>query len=163
FSVSVILIIGTMVVYQQLGYIQNKNLGYEKDQVLILPEAWQLGEKAEAFRQQLLRDAGIKHISTSGYLPSGPSHNNNFFVFPDDDVSSQIKTLRYEVDDQYIPTLGLELLMGRNFSEEYGTDDESIILNETAVKALGWENDILGKTLARANNEGERITYRVIG
>ena len=163
FSVSVILIIGTMVVYQQLGYIQNKNLGYEKDQVLILPETWQLGDNAEVFKQQLLQDSRIKQVSTSGYLPSGPSYNNNFFVFPDDDVSSQIKTLRYEVDDQYIPTLGLELVEGRNFSEEYGTDDESIILNETAVKALGWENDILGKTLARANNEGERITYRVIG
>src|SRR5690554_3256105 len=163
FSVSVILIVGTMVVYSQLEYIQNKNLGYEKDQVLILPETWQLGDNAEVFKQQLLQDSRIKQVSTSGYLPSGPSYNNNFFVFPDDDVSSQIKTLRYEVDDQYIPTLGLELLMGRNFSEEYGMDDESIILNETAVKALGWENDILGKTLARANNEGERITYRVIG
>src|SRR5690606_6478545 len=69
-------------------------------------------------------------------------YNNNFFVFPDDDVSSQIKTLRYEVDDQYIPTLGLELLMGRNFSEEYGADDESIILNETAVKALGYYGSV---------------------
>lgn len=82
FSVSVVLIIATLVVYRQLGYIQNKNLGYEKDQVLILPEAWQLGDKADAFRQQLLQDAGIKYISTSGYLPSGPSHNNNFLFFP---------------------------------------------------------------------------------
>lgn len=163
FSVSVVLIVATLVVYRQLGYIQNKNLGYEKDQVLILPEAWQLGDKAEAFRQQLLQDAGIKYISTSGYLPSGPSHNNNFFVFPDDDVSSQIKTLRYEVDDQYIPTLGLELVEGRNFSEEHGTDDVSIILNETAVKALGWTNNALGKTLTRANAEGERTNFRVIG
>src|SRR5690554_4870749 len=163
FSVAVVLIIGTMVVYNQLEYIQNKNLGYDKDQVLILPETWQLGDNAEVFKQQLLNDSRIKQVSTSGYLPSGPSYNNNFFVFPDDEVSLQIKTLRYKVDDQYIPTLGLELLAGRNFAEEYGADDESIILNETAVKALGWENDILGRTLARANNKGERTTYRVIG
>src|SRR5690606_17381024 len=163
FSVSVILIIGTMVVYSQLAYIQNKALGYEKDQVLILPEAWHLGDNAEAFRQQLLQDSRIKHISTSGYLPSGPSYNNNYFVFPDGDASLQIKTLRYEVDNQYIPALGLDLLMGRNFSEEFGADDESIILNETAVRALGWKDEVLGRTLTRASSNGERTIYRVIG
>ena len=164
FAVAVVLIMGTMVVYNQLQYIQNKNLGYEKDQVLILPEAWQLGNNAAAFRQQLLQDTRIVSVSTSGYLPSGPSYNNNFFIFPDEDASRQIKALRYEVDDQYIPTLGLELLMGRNFSNEFGTDNESIILNETAVAALGWnDTDILGKTLTRASNGGKRTTYRVIG
>lgn len=163
FAVSVVLIVGTLVVYSQLEYIQNKELGYEKDQVLVLPGVWQLGDKAEALRQQLLADSRIKYVSTSGYLPSGPSYNNNFFVFPDDDVSGQIKTLRYEVDDQYIPTLGLELMSGRNFSEGFGNENESIIINESAVAALGWENDILGKTLTRANQDGERISYRVIG
>jgi putative ABC transport system permease protein len=164
FAVAVVLITGTMVVYHQLQYIQNKNLGYDKDQVLILPEVWQLGNNAEAFRQQLLQDSRIKFVSTSGYLPSGPSYNNNFFLFPEEDASGQIKALRYEVDDQYLPTLGLELLMGRNFSDEFGTEDESIILNETAVEAFGWSTtDALGKTLTHASNGGGRTTYRVIG
>lgn len=164
FAVAVVLITGTMVVYNQLQYIQNKNLGYDKNQVLILPEVWQLGNNAEAFRQQLLQDLRIQSVSTSSYLPSGPSYNNNFFLFPDEDASLQIKALRYEVDDQYLPTLGLELLKGRNFSNEFGTEDEAIILNQTAVKALGWsDTEVLGKTLTHASNGGERKTYQVIG
>jgi putative ABC transport system permease protein len=164
FAVAVVWITGTMVVYNQLQYIQNKNLGYDKDQVLILPEVWQLGNNAEAFRQRLLQDPRILSVSTSGYLPSGPSYNNNFFLFPDEDASQQIKALRYEVDEQYLPTLGLKLSMGRNFSDEFGAEDEAIILNETAVAAFGWHiTDALGKTLTHASNGGERTTYRVIG
>ncbi|MDN3688530.1 ABC transporter permease [Cyclobacterium jeungdonense] len=163
FCISIILIMGSMVVYRQLGYIQNKDLGYEKEQVLILPDVGQLGNNAEAFRQQLLQDERVVHVSISGYLPSGPSYNNNYFVFPEDDPSLQIKTLRYDVDEEYVPTLGLELITGRNFSIEYGSDDAAMLINETAAIALGWENDALGKHLSHSNNEGERTSYRIIG
>lgn len=163
FTVSVVLIIGTIVVYNQLEYIQNKNLGYEKEQVLILPEARQLGNNAEVFRQELLQDSRVENVSISGYLPSGPSYNNNFFLFPDDDVSRQVKTLRYDVDNQYIPTMGMEMVAGRNFSDEFGSDKASIILNETAALALDWENEAFGKILTNSDNEGNKTNYRVIG
>lgn len=163
FCISIILIMGSMVVYSQLGYIENKDLGYDKEQVLVLPHVGQLGNNAETFRQQLLQDERVAHVSISGYLPSGPSYNNNYFVFPEEDPSLQIKTLRYDVDEEYLPTLGLELIAGRNFSEEYGSDDAAMLINETAAKALGWENDALGKRLTHSNNEGERTVYKVIG
>ncbi|WP_162417818.1 ABC transporter permease [Cyclobacterium roseum] len=163
FCISIILIIGSMVIYRQLSFIQNKDLGYEKEQVLILPDVGHLGNNAETFRQQLLRDERVTHVSISGYLPSGPSYNNNYFVFPEDDPSLQIKTLRYEVDEEYLPTLGLELLAGRNFSIEYGSDDAAMLINETAARALGWEKEALDKRLSHANNDGERKVYRVIG
>lgn len=163
FCISIILIIGTTVVYQQLRYIQNKELGYKKDQVLVLPETNLLGQQVEVFRQQLLQDPRIVSVSTSGFLPAGPSWNNNFFIFPDGDASKGVKTLRYDVDDQYLATLGIELVAGRNFSQEYGADSSAIILNETAAAALGWGLDALGKTLTNANNEGIISSYRVIG
>jgi putative ABC transport system permease protein len=163
FCISIVLIIGTTVVYEQLQYIQNKKLGYDKEQVLVLPETWLLGKHTEVFRQQLLQDPRVLSVSTSGYLPAGPTYNNNFFVFSMDAVSRQVKTLRYEVDDQYLPTLGVELIAGRNFSEEFGADSVAIILNETAVEALGWGEEALGKTLTHSNNEGKKVTYRVIG
>ncbi|WP_114752100.1 ABC transporter permease [Pleomorphovibrio marinus] len=160
FTVSVILIIGTIVVYNQLEYIQNKNLGYDKEQVLILPN---IGNNAEVFRNQLLQDSRVENVSISGYLPSGQSYNNNFFLFPNENVSKQIKTLRYDVDNAYIPSMGMEIIAGRNFSDKFGNEQESIILNETAVKVLGWENEALGKTLTHSDNEGNKTTYQVIG
>lgn len=163
FTVSVVLIIGTIVVYSQLEYIQNKNLGYDKEQVLILPNGWQLANNVETFRQQLFQDSRVENVSISGHLPSGQSYNNNFFLYPAEDVSKQIKTLRYDVDIEYIPTMGMELIAGRNFSDEFGSDQGSIILNETALMALDWENEALGKTLTTSDNDGNKTTYQVIG
>ncbi|HSI76678.1 MAG TPA: ABC transporter permease [Lunatimonas sp.] len=163
FAVSVILIIGTIVVYSQLEYIHNKDLGYDKEQVLILPNTRQLGDNAEVFRQQLLQDTRVENVSISGYLPSGQTNNNNFFLYPEGDVSNQIKTLRYDVDNEYIPTMGMEMVSGRNFSDEFGSDQNSIILNETAALAFHWVNGALGKTLTRADKGGNIKNYQVIG
>lgn len=163
FMISIGLMIATIVVYQQLQYIQDKDLGYEKEQVLVLPEADLLGENKEAFRQQLLQNPQVLRVSTSGYLPAGPSYNNNFFVYPDGDVSRQIKTLRYDVDEEYIPALGIQMLEGRNFSRDYGADSASMVLNATAARVLGWGQEAVGKTLTTSNNEGEKTSYRVIG
>ncbi|PSR54996.1 cell division protein FtsX [Adhaeribacter arboris] len=162
FFISIALIIGTTVVYRQLRYIQSKELGYNRGQVLLLPE-YALGKKATFFRQQLAQDARVVSVSSSGYLPAGPSNNNNYMVYPNDKTSQLVKTLRYEVDDQYIPTLGMKLVAGRNFSPTMATDSTGIILNEKAALAFGWGKKALGHTLTYTNNEGVKTTYRVIG
>jgi putative ABC transport system permease protein len=161
FCISITLILSTTVVYQQLRYIQNTKVGYDRDQVMVLPETWVLGKQEEVFRQQLLQDPRVVRVSTSGFLPAGPSNNNNFFVYPGEDASQQVKTLRYDVDEQYIPTLGMQLVAGRNFSRDFATDSAGVILNETAAKALGWKENALGQTLTHAHDDKRR--YRVIG
>ena len=163
FFISITLTVCTTVVYRQLSYIQNKKLGYEKDQVLVLPETWMLGKGEAAFSQQLRQDPRVVSVSTSGYLPAGPSHDNNFFVYPDAQSAQLVKTLRYDVDDAYIPTLGMQLATGRNFSPQFGTDSTGVILNETAAKAFGWGSKALGHTITHSDNEGRKMTYRVIG
>ncbi|GAB3025472.1 ABC transporter permease [Spirosoma pulveris] len=168
FFISITLIVSTTVVYRQLSYIQNKKLGYDKEQVLVLPETWLLGKNEEAFRNQLMQDSRVVNVSTSGYLPAGPGNNNNFFVYPEsnrngDPVPQIVKTLRYDVDYNYIPTLGIQLATGRNFSKTYGTDSTGIILNETAARTLGWAKNALGHSLSRADRDGKVMTYRVIG
>ncbi|GAB3798982.1 ABC transporter permease [Spirosoma humi] len=163
FFISITLIVSTTVVYRQLSYIQNKKLGYNKDQVLVLPETWLLGNKEDVFRSQIMQDPNVVNVSTSGYLPAGPSNNNNFMVYPETNATQLVKTLRYDVDYNYIPTLGMQLAAGRNFSPEYGTDSASVILNETAAKTLGWGDKAIGHTLTNTNNEGNKGTYRVIG
>ncbi|MDF7815639.1 ABC transporter permease [Hymenobacter sp. YC55] len=163
FCISIILMVSTLVVYQQLEYIQNKKLGYDKDHVLVLPEAHLLGKHAEAFRQQLLQDPRVVSVSTSGYLPAGPTYSNNFLVSTDSNPTQLLKVLRYEVDPQYLPTLGIQLLTGRNFSARHSTDSTAVILNETAAKTFGWNKNDLSHTLSNSSNQGQKITYRVIG
>lgn len=165
FAVSIILIVGTVVVYKQLMYIQHKKLGYNRDQVIVLPETSRLGANENAFRERLLQDPRVVNISTSGYLPAGPTYNNNFFVYAREQAE-QIKTLRYDVDEHYIPTMSMELIAGRNFSKNYGTDSTGAILNEAAVKALGWNvQNALGQTITKSHNKTgtDKITYHVIG
>ena len=144
FFISISLIVGTAVVYKQLGYIQHKKLGYDRSQVIVVHEDWWLGNNRRAFRQQLRQDPRIVSVSGSDYLPAGRSDNNNFFPYPDDESQKFIKTIRYEVDENYLGTLGMELAAGRNFSRDFGADSSGVILNESAVRAFGWAKG--GKT-----------------
>jgi putative ABC transport system permease protein len=162
FFISITLIIGTTVVYQQLKFIQNKKLGYNKDQVLVI-DSWALGKNQEVFKSELMNDPRVVDVSFSSYIPAGPSYNNNYMVYPDDKNTQLVKTLRYDVDANYIPTLGMEMAAGRNFSKEFGNDSSGVIINETAAAMLGWKKDAIDRTITNTNNEGARGTFRVIG
>lgn len=163
FFLSVTLMISTAVVYRQLQFIQNAKLGYDKDAVLVLPDIWALGKNEAAFRQKISQDPRVLRASYSGYLPAGPSLNNNFFLYPGENNAQMVKTLRYEVDEQYIPTLGIRVAAGRNFSPEMTTDSTGIILNQAAARAFGWENDALGRSLTTSDNQGRKTAFHVIG
>jgi len=163
FFISISLMVGTMVVYRQLSYIRHKDLGYSKEQVLIVQETWWLGKNKDAFRQLLLQDPRIVSVSASGYLPAGPSNNNNFFAYSDGNDNQMIKNLRYDVDESYIPTLGMSMASGRNFSKDYVSDSNAVIVNESAARAYGWNGSPLGHTITHAENDGVKTTYHVIG
>jgi putative ABC transport system permease protein len=163
FMVSISLIICTFVVFSQLQFIRNKKLGYDKEQVMVIPDIYVLGNSKETFRQEVLQNPEVLRVSISGYLPVGQSFNNNFFLYPDNDAALQIKTLRYDVDENYIPTLNIQMLEGRNFSSLNASDSTAIILNESAVKALGWNKSALGRYLTHSDNAGVRTTYQVVG
>ncbi|PWU01253.1 MAG: cell division protein FtsX [Bacteroidetes bacterium] len=163
FFVSICLIIGTTVVYRQLSYIQQKKLGYDRDQVMVVEEIYWLGQNKDAFRQQLLQDPRVARVSESGYLPAGSSFSNNYFAYPDTKSTQMVKSVRYDVDYDYIPTLGMDIVAGRNFSKEFGTDSSGVILNETAARAFGWNQDALGHTITHLENDGKKFTYHVVG
>jgi len=163
FFISITLIVGTLVVYKQLAYIQHKKLGYDKDQVLVLQETYWLGHNQDAFRQQLQQDPRVLSVSSSGFLPAGSSDASLFYAYPDNHSSELVKTQMYYVDDQYIPTLGMEMASGRNFSKAFGSDSTGIIINETAARAYGWGENALGRTITHRDNDGKNYTYSVIG
>jgi putative ABC transport system permease protein len=164
FFISFCLMVGATVVYRQLQYIQNKKLGYDKEQVLVVRETWRLGPQEALFRDRLLQDSRVTDASISAFLPAGPSASNNYIVYTDDRPTELVKTLRYEVDDRYIPTLGMEIVGGRNFSPGLATDSSAVVINETAVKAFGWNGEnALDHTITRTDNDGRKATFSVIG
>jgi putative ABC transport system permease protein len=163
FLISIVLIVSTTVVYKQLSYIQNEKLGYDKNQVLIVEESYWLGKDQDAYKQKLLQDPRVVSVSGSGYLPAGYSYNNNFMVYPENKSDQLVKTLRYDVDYTYIPTLGMEMAAGRNFSQTFGTDSLGLIINEEAAKAFGWGMNALGHQVTYPDNDGKKVTFHVIG
>lgn len=165
FFISVGLIIGTIVVYQQMKFIHNINLGYNKEEIITIPNSYVLGRNEQVFKQQMLQDPRIVNATVSWYKPAGPSNYNNALAYPQENDHLMVDGVDYHVDEQYIPTLGMQLLAGRNFSSSFATDSSAIILNETAAKALGWNNDMaLGKTVIRQNSDkGVNHPFHVIG
>jgi len=162
FFISITLIVITTVVYKQLSYIQHKKLGYDKEQVMIIP-TWMLGNNAAVFSDQLSGDPRVLSVTHSGYLPAGQSDNNNFFVYPGENPDQLVKTLRYDVDENYISTLGIRLLTGRNFSKDFASDSSGVVINESAAKVFGWGENAPGHTITTSLHNGENITYHVIG
>ncbi len=165
FFISVALIIGTIVVYQQMKYIQNKDIGYNKEQLITIPNSYALGSNERIYKQQMLQDPRIVSATESYYKPAGPSDFNNALASPEGNDNLIVDGVDYHVDENYISTLGMKMISGRNFSRNFATDSAGIILNETAARALGW-NDItaVGKRVIRQNNDrGNSFTYHVIG
>ena len=166
FMMSLILIVGTIIVYRQLTYIQSKNLGFERDQVLTVNDVYALGKQAETFKQEVLRLPGVVSGSISGYLPTPSNRNDNSF-FPEGkiDQKNAVSMQAWGVDHDYIKTLGMTMAQGRGFSRDFGSDSSGVILNETAAKLLGGSNPI-GKRIVQFTNPQDRTSvkiYTVIG
>lgn len=165
FATSIILIIGTIVIYRQLHYIQTRNLGFNKDQVLVIDNAYALGNNVDAFKNDVLQMRGIISGTLSGYLPvTNSSRNDNTFskeaVM---DTKNGISMQNWTVDYDYLQTMGMQLVKGRNFSKEYGTDSLAIVINEKTAAILGYD-DPVGKRIYQQNNQGEPpLIYTIIG
>lgn len=160
FATSVFLIIGTMVVYRQLNFIQHQKLGYSKDQVLIIDDYYKLGANTNAFRNELLKTSGVRSGTITGYLPVRPGNRSDRTFSKDIGMSADkgISMETWKIDTAYIPTLGMEIKQGRNFSAAYGSDSSGVIINEAAAKLLGYENPV-GQKLYQSPTE----FYEIVG
>ena len=161
FFVSTALIIATIVVYQQLSFMQNKKLGYNKEQVLFLPDAGLLGKDQPAFEQQLLQDSRVVSASITRSVPGG-SIVNGTQIFPKNEKGNgqEIHAHIFNVDYDYLKTLGIQIVQGRNFSKDFPTDSAGIVINEAAVRELGWAGtNPVGKTIVRSGQH----EFKVLG
>lgn len=164
YIISIILICCTLVVFSQLNHVKNYNLGFDQERVAVMYLQGQILEKNHIFKNKLLSIPGVvKAAGSSGMM--GMSRNETYFQFegfPEED--KQILP-HMDVDEDFLDTFGMKLVAGRNFSRDFSTDNKAVILNETLVKQLGWE-DPIGKTVKMTemeNREFVQVPYTVIG
>jgi len=163
FASSVILITGTVIVYSQINYIKNRNLGYQKDQVLIINDTYNLNSGIEAFKEEMLKVPGVINAAVSGFIPVSSNRNfNGVFKDASAGAGTGVTMQTWSVDYDYLNTFGMKMKDGRYFSKEFATDSSSVILNETAVKQLGLKNPI-GETIYTMMQNDNLRSYRVIG
>ena len=165
FAVSMLLLVGTSIIYRQLNFIQNKRLGFEKEQVMILGETASLDEKFTGFKNDLEAMPEVNSVTSTCFLPVNSCRSDNM-VWPDGKSIDQysLNMQCWWVDDQYLSTMGMELQDGRFLSKEFTTDSASVVLNETAVKKFGYEQPIGQKINQFNSNElQDYTTYTVVG
>ncbi len=163
FAIAVVLLVGTAVVQKQLRYIQSKNLGYRKEQVAILPNTYLLGSRIKAFKDDLLKQSAILSATVSNYLPI-PSARDFGAVFPKGQFLDKRTTpmQKFRVDHDYVKTLGMTIVAGRDFAKENATDVSAVIINQAAARQFSW-NAPIGQELTIPASQTDLRDYRVIG
>ncbi|HVW63346.1 MAG TPA: FtsX-like permease family protein, partial [Puia sp.] len=152
FTTSIILIIATFVIHGQMDFLLNRKLGFEKDQVVQVQGVGSLNKQMRTFRDEVLKVPGVKNASYSDFLPVAGSKRNMGTVYNEgkDKEETGVGAQFWNVDQRYIPTMGIQLVQGRNFSEDLLSDSGSVIVNETMVKKLHLK-DPLGKRFGSGN------------
>lgn len=162
FSISIILIVATTVVFKQLQYIQNKDLGFDKDHVLTLVGAGAMGKQFDSFRNDLLQNHNVEAMGHSSRIPSGRLLDDQGASVLEGGTYQPLKVdlKQIAVDEGFIPTFGIKMAAGRNFVRNSKTDSNKFIINETTVKTLGWgtPEQAINKEMKYGN-----VTGNVIG
>jgi len=176
FVISAFLIIATITVYQQLNFMRSHDLGFEQEHIIVVPpsSARSVATQYETIREELLKNPGIADVTMSSGVP-GQGGGGDLYVEKGAAVEASFRLGELFVDYNFADMFGLELIAGRDFSRDYGTDagvrDENgyfvevtAILNEEAVRQFGWSSpeEAIGKQIIRDPNAGD-WTANVIG
>jgi putative ABC transport system permease protein len=164
FTISIFLIISTLVVYQQLNYMQNKTLGYEKDQLLIINNAYSLGTKSQSFKNKIKTLNGVEQVTFSGFLPTPSNRSDSGFeLLGTNEQDRDVQMQCWRVEHDYVETLELNMAAGRDFDEKFASDSTGIILNERAVSLFNLNpEEALGMKI-RKGDEEDSPPFTVIG
>lgn len=142
FTISIVLLSMSLLLGKQLHFIQDKNLGYDKEHLLVIKNTYLLGKNINHFKGQIETNPSIVSLTQSSFLPS-PSSRNNSAIYPDGVLTEKpVFCTLFDVDFEYIKTFGMKMSKGREFSKDYSTDSTAIIINEAAAKLMGWEDPV---------------------
>ena len=161
FSISIILIITTVVVFEQLQFIQNKSLGFDKERVITMAYTTEVNRQYESFRNELLQNSAFKSMTRSSRIPTGRLLDNmGASTYSGDSARAVDTDIKFvSSDHDFTSTFGIHMAAGRYFSRAFGTDTAGFVINESAVKVLGWKNgnEAVGKDFKYGNQKGRII------
>ncbi|HBZ21041.1 MAG TPA: hypothetical protein DEO60_07940, partial [Bacteroidales bacterium] len=132
FAVSILLIIGTMIMYRQINYMINKDVGFNKEQVIVINRAEAIGGKMKSFKETVHNIPGVVNISSSTAVPGRVNNNNGYMIEGRKDET--FLAVSNWADYNFLETYGMTLVSGRNFDESYSSDKQACLINETAKK-----------------------------
>ncbi|GAB3270265.1 ABC transporter permease [Larkinella harenae] len=145
FALSMLLIIGTIIVYRQINYIQTKNLGFDRDGMVYVSSEGELTNKYETFKQELLRRPGIASVTYMDGTPTNGFGSTSNVQWPGKDPTNGVQFQFSTVDYDFTKTLKVKV-SGRDFSRDFGADSLNLLINETAARRIGYR-DPVGKPL----------------
>jgi putative ABC transport system permease protein len=164
FTASIFLIIGTLIIFNQLHYIQSKKLGFDREHILILNKADLLGGQAEVLKNEMLRHPQFVKATVTGFLPV-PSSRRYMSLLPEGetDAKKKLPISIWPVDYDYIDTLGMKIVEGRGFSREFSTDKTAAVINQRAAQHFGFDSPLGKKLICQTSSRKDHETYTVIG
>lgn len=144
FTASIVLLIGTFVIYRQMQYITNTKPGFEKDQVIVIQGANTLRERTTTFKNELSKLSQVKNVSVSDYLPvAGTKRDGNtFWKEGKTKEEAGVGGQKWIVDDGYVQTFGMKIIAGRDFLKTMPTDSQAVIINKTMADQIGYKEPI---------------------
>jgi putative ABC transport system permease protein len=149
FTTSIVLIIGTFVIYRQMNFIMNTKIGFNKEQVVLIQGANTLGDHRETLKEELKSLPAVENVTSSNYMPvSGTNRDQNCFTKEGrQKIDECIGAQKWWVDDDYVKTLGMKIVEGRDLIPRLASDSSSIIVNQTLVKRLGLQAPVVGQRI----------------
>jgi putative ABC transport system permease protein len=156
FALSIILILGMIVIYRQIDYIHNKNLGFGKEDLLYMPLEGELQKNFMTFKQELLKQPGILSVSSAQSNPLEVGSSTQGVRWPGKDTTKLILFSNNPITYDYIKTMGIELIGGRDFSPDYSLDTNNYLINEASARKIGYK-DPVGKELTMWGDKGTII------
>ena len=160
FAIAVFMIIGIVVVVRQIEYLKTKDLGFNREMLVVVPAR---GGRNDALKNRILQNPNIKAVSFDNSIP-GQFSPDDTFIPEGRNQDDTFRTSSFVVGYDFLKTYEIDLLLGRNFAPEFPMDlREGLILNETAARELGWGKDAVGKEMVDFSPPAENVRYRVIG
>ncbi|MEZ5107174.1 MAG: FtsX-like permease family protein [Draconibacterium sp.] len=161
FLISIVLIIGTLIMYRQLKYMVNKDLGFDKNELLVIKQAGTIGDQVTTFKEELLRLPGIENVSASTAVP-GHNNNNNGYMLDGRDGETFLMQTAY-VDYDFLETYNIKLTDGRFFDRSYGSDEQACVVNQKTIEEFSITDFTHARFLNSFGNNNEIQYIPVIG
>lgn len=153
FVISFVLISGTILVTRQVNYIQKMKLGYDRENLLVIPIEGEMRPKYQLFKEQALKEKGVKYISRMGETPTNVGSTTGGIDWEGKDHNTTPMFRNTPVGYDYVKTMNLQLVAGRDISKDFASDSFGYLVNESAVKIMGYK-DPIGKPLTQWGNKG---------